>query len=202
MLTNSRPLASGARRRSQSRAGIDTHSLKTPRSAYSREIVDQYALQVRTRKTSDTAIVGFAIAVLAVFAVVAVVVVGGLGMSRTDEVAEAVFDPAQITDAPIVVSKRESGGFKLLGLEFDAPDRWLSVAVKPPPDCLRPEGGEETVVGGDGCDAVESVAGPVRGGGITAQGERWVELWVEVDLDCHRAATVGDPWSALPESCR
>jgi hypothetical protein len=154
---------------------------------------------VRTRKTSNTAVVVLAIAV---FAGVAVVVAGGLGATRTDEFVEEAFDPARITDVPLVVAKRESGGFELLGLQFDAPDRWLSVAVKPPADCLRVDDGEEVVIGGAGCEALESVAGPVQGGGITAEGERWVERWVEVDVDCHRAAAVGDAWPTLPESCR
>lgn len=154
---------------------------------------------VCTPRTSNTAIIVLAIAV---FAAVTAVVAGGLGTSRTDEVAEEAFDPARITDFPLVVAKSESGGFELLGLQFDAPDRWFSVAVKPPDDCLRVEDGEEVVIGGVGCRAVEAVAGRVQGGGVTAEGERWVELWVEVDVDCHRAAAVGDAWPDLPESCR
>jgi hypothetical protein len=161
--------------------------------------VDRTLRPVRTSTTSNTAIIVLAIAVLAV---VAAVVAGGLGASRTDVVGEESFDPARITDVPLVVAKRESGGFELLGLQFDAPDRWLSVAVKPPADCLRADNGEEVVIGGGGCDALEPVAGPVQGGGVTAEGERWVELWVEVDDDCHRAAAVGDAWPDLPESCR
>lgn len=139
---------------------------------------------------------------IAGLAVVAAVAAGGLRTSRTEEIAEAAFDPAQITDVPVVVAKHESGGFRLLGIQFDAPDRWLSVAVKPPPDCLRTQGSGEVLIGGDGCDAVERVAGPVQGGGVTAQGERWVELWIEVDRECHRAAAVGDPWPAPPDACR
>lgn len=154
---------------------------------------------VRTSKTSNTAIVVLAIAVVAV---VAAGVAGGLGASRTDEFAEEAFDPARITDVPLVVAKRESGGFDLFGLQFDAPDRWLSVAVKPPADCLRADDGEEVVIGGAGCDAVESVAGPVQGGGETAEGERWVELWVEVDVDCYSTAAIGDAWPDLLGSCR
>ena len=139
---------------------------------------------------------------IAGLAVVAAVAAGGLRTSRTEEIAEAAFDPAQITDVPSIVAKQESGGFRLLGIQFDAPDRWLSVAVKPPPDCLRTEGGAEVVIGGDGCAAVELFAGPVQGGGVTAQGEWWVELLIEVDRECHRHAAVGDPWPAPPESCR
>lgn len=154
---------------------------------------------VPTSKTSNTAFIVLAVAVLAM---VAAVVAGGFGSSQTNELAEESFDPARITDVPLVVAKRESGGFELLGLQFDAPDRWLSVAVKPPADCLRADNGEEVVIGGAGCDAVEPVAGPVQGGGVTAEGERWVELWVEVGVDCHRAAAVGDAWPDLPQSCR
>jgi hypothetical protein len=132
--------------------------------------------------------------------VVAAVVTGGLG-ARTDELAEETFDPARITGVPLVVAKHQTGGFELLGLQFDAPDRWLGVAVKPPADCLRADAGGEVVIGGAGCDAVEAVAGPVQGGGVTAEGERWVELWVEVGVDCHRAAVVGDAWPDLPASC-
>jgi hypothetical protein len=154
---------------------------------------------MQARRNSSTAMIVLAIAGLAVVAAVAA---GGLRASRTQEIAEAAFDPAQMTDVPIIAAKHESGGFKLLGIEFDAPDRWLSIAVKPPPGCLRADGGEEVVIGGDGCDAVEVVAGPVQGGGVTAQGERWVELRIEVDRECHRAAAVGDPWPAPAESCR
>jgi hypothetical protein len=154
---------------------------------------------VRTAKTSNAAIIVLAVAV---FAAVAAVVVGGLGATRTDEVAAETFDPARISDVPSVMGKRETGGFELLGLRFDAPDRSLGVVVKPPADCLRSADGEEVVIGGAGCDAVESVAGAVKGGGVTVEGERWVELWVEVDADCYRAAAIGDAWPDLPESCR
>lgn len=153
---------------------------------------------VRTPKTWNTAIVVLAVAVFAAVSAVA----GGLGASRTDEPAGEAFDPARITDVPLVVAKRESGGFELLGLQVVAPDRWLRVAVIPPAECLRADAGEEVLIGGSGCDAVQSVAGRVGGGGVTADGERWVELWVEVNVDCHRAAAVGDAWPDLPESCR
>jgi len=139
---------------------------------------------------------------IAGLAMIAVVAVWGLRVSRTEEIAEAALDPAQITDVPVIVAKQESGGLNLLGIQFDAPDRWLSVAVKPPPSCLRTEGGAEVVIGGDGCDTVELFAGPIQGGGITSQGERWVELLIEVDQECHRAAAVGDPWPAPPDACR
>jgi hypothetical protein len=139
---------------------------------------------------------------IAGLAVVAAVAAGGLRTSQTEEIAEAAFDPAQITDVPVVAAKLESGGFRLLGIQVDAPDRWLSVAVKPPPNCLRTQDGAEVVIGGDGCDTVELFAGPIQGGGVTAQGERWVELLIEVDRECHRHAAVGDPWPAPPDACR
>ncbi len=134
--------------------------------------------------------------------VVAAVAAGGLRASRTEEIAGAALDPARLTDVPVIVAKQESGGLNLLGIQFDAPDRWLSVAVKPPPNCLRTEGAAEVVIGGDGCDTVELFAGPIQGGGVTAQGEWWVELLIEVDRECHRDAAVGDPWPAPPDACR
>ncbi len=154
---------------------------------------------VSARNPWVTALV--AIAAVAAVAVAAAVAVG-LGTVRTETVVEESFDSAQITDVPVVIATQQSGGFELFGLQLDAPDRWLSIAVKPPPDCLRPEGDVEVVIGGEGCETVESVAGPVRGGGITAEGERGVELWVEVDAECHRSAAVGDPWPAPTEACR
>ena len=154
---------------------------------------------MNTTRAPFAAMIVLAIAGLAVVAAAAV---WGLRASRTEEIAGASFDPAQITDVPVIVAKHQSGGFELLGIQFDAPDRWLSVAVKPPPDCLRTEAGAVVLIGGDGCDAVELFAGPIQGGGVTEQGERWVELWIEVDQECHRDAAVGDPWPAPPAACR
>lgn len=153
---------------------------------------------MNTTRARHAAMIVLAIAGLALFAAVAV---RGVRVSRTEEFTEAAFDPAQITDVPVIVAKQQSGGLDLLGIQFDAPDRWLSVAVKPPPNCLRTEGGAEVVIGGDGCDTVELFAGPIQGGGVTARGERWVELLIEVDQECHRHAAVGDPWPAPPDPC-
>jgi hypothetical protein len=152
--------------------------------------------------TTRAPIAAMIVLAIAGLAVVAAVAVWGLRASRTEEIAEAALDPTHITDVPVIVAKRQSGGLNLLGIQFDAPDRWLSVAVKPPPNCLRTEGGAEVVIGGNGCDTVELFAGPIQGGGVTAQGERWVELLIEVDRECHRHAAVGDPWPAPPGPCR
>jgi hypothetical protein len=152
--------------------------------------------------TTRAPIAAMIVLAIAGLAVVAAVAVWGLRASRTEEIAEAALDPTHITDVPVIVAKQQSGGLNLLGIQFDAPDRWLSVAVKPPPNCLRTEGGAEVVIGGNGCDTVELFAGPIQGGGVTAQGERWVELLIEVDRECHRHAAVGDPWPAPPGPCR
>ena len=125
------------------------------------------------------------------------VVVAALGTTTVVEVETGTFDPAKITDMPLVVAKSESGGFGMFGIQFDAPDRWVSVGLAPSPECLRSdEDGTEFLDGGEGCEPYADLEGVVSGGGTRADGTRWVEMRRDVDRDCFEASTIGDLWPA------
>ena len=125
------------------------------------------------------------------------VVVAMLGPTKIVGVEVETFDPGQISDTPLVVARHTSGGFDIFGIQFDAPDRWVSVGVAPSEDCLFVEqDGTEFLDGGGSCESYAGLAGPVRGGGTRADGTRWVEMWLDVDRVCFEASTVGHVWPA------
>lgn len=144
--------------------------------------------------------IGGAVIVVAVVVAVAAV----LGGSRSEVVnTDDVFDADRIAQTPLIVARHESGGFSVFGIQFTAPDHWLSVGIAPRPACLSSDADGNEVLNGDvGCEEYASLAGPVRGGGINMQGIRWIEMQAKVSGDCFDAVTVGEPWPTSQAACR
>jgi len=139
-----------------------------------------------------------AIAVAA--AVAAIALVAGFGGSKVTEQTEAfefVVEDHSVGEG-VVVEMAERGGFRLLGVAFSQPDRYVRVAFTLPHWC-EIDGATEWPIEGSTCEGPEGLSGTIAGSGITATGGPIVLVETLAAADCFDRIELGAPWP--PSAC-
>ncbi|MDA0352142.1 MAG: hypothetical protein O3A10_08030 [Chloroflexi bacterium] len=115
---------------------------------------------------------------------------------------ELGFESIPTDGSAVVASSSQSGGLKLLGVRFHQPDYTLNVALAVPESCLVDDGSGHERLRADGECADLPVSGAVSGGGVTAGGDRIVQIAIVVSRACHEAIALGAAWPSDLKVCR
>ena len=128
---------------------------------------------------------------------------------RSTSTEITVFDPVTLgdpqdaePDEALVIGKRESGGFSILGLQFGHVTYRMSVQFFAPPGCFAlVESGDPWPTPFEECTSAVPITGNVAGQGITATGESIIAVELEVPGQCYEAVARGDSWPSTSPAC-
>jgi hypothetical protein len=143
----------------------------------------------------------------AILAVGALLLVAAALVGNSEEISYPDtfdFQPADYdAGTAIVVSKRVTGGMKLLGFEFREAVYRVDVAFTVPgQECffaLAEQ--EEWPVADASCVGPQHVTGTLAGLGNTAEGGTYVAVSIEVGETCYSSVTLGERWAAKVSDC-
>ena len=92
-----------------------------------------------------------------------VLLLGGLAGSATTTSESVVFDPPTAGGPGIVYGHHETAGLSLFGLQLHARERWLTVGLVAPSECIeREDDGSEAVAGLGGVRVAPGLGGGGR----------------------------------------
>ena len=138
--------------------------------------------------------------------VVGIVIVFALRSTSTET---TVLEPVSLGDPQdfepteaLVIGKRETGGFSIVGLQFGHVTYRISVQFFAPPGCFeRVDSGDPWPTAFAECASAVPVTGNVAGRGTTATGESIIAVEFEVPDECYEAVARGDSWPSAAPGC-